>query len=161
MPMHLCLVLKSSNSYKGKVKYHLYSEFLSACHLRHVLSRQAALHLNFISDLNCDINLIQMSEALLSKGKGLANSLITHLWLPSTSKKYFYAVKDFLFFCNWHRISHNLIMPVSEDVLCLYVATMAGSVAGHTISNKLLGLQSWHIQHNKLFSSSLQLKHTV
>lgn len=55
----------------------------------------------------------------------------------------------------------ELRLPTSEDVLCLYAASMAGTLSGGAVGNKLSGLRSWQIQQDMPWPASLQLKHTV
>lgn len=55
----------------------------------------------------------------------------------------------------------ELRLPASVDVLSLYAASMAGSLSGRAVGNKLSALKSWHIQQNMPWPSLVRLKHTV
>lgn len=103
------------------------------------------------------IHLVRLSDERL----GRINEVIAHSWAASTYDKYSSAVMDFLAFCKSEGIKLSEALPSSEDLLCFYIASMAGRLAGGTAGNKISGLKSWHIENDWLWAGSLRLKHTI
>lgn len=89
------------------------------------------------------------------------DNVIAHSWAPSTTKRYSSAVADFLKFCKRQDMPLTSIWPASEDLLCFYAASMARTLAGRMVSNKMSGLRSYHIQHDLLWHDSMRLRQTV
>lgn len=114
----------------------------------------------FASSTRLNVPISSSDHCAVSR-RAIVDRVIAHLWAPSTSKRYSFAVEDFIKFCKLHEVLLNCIWPASEDLLCFYAASMAGTLAGGTISNKISGLHFYHIQHNMPWRDSIRLRHTV
>jgi hypothetical protein len=68
-------------------------------------------------------------------------------WAESTQEVYSSGVLAYHVHCNKRNIPENLRAPASHPLAASFVASLAGSYSGSTISNYIYGVRAWHILH--------------
>lgn len=63
----------------------------------------------------------------------------------STSKKYDYALANFLAFCDTENIPAAARLPASEDLLCAFAANNVGLHSASTARNAINAVRAWHL----------------
>ncbi|EIN04279.1 hypothetical protein PUNSTDRAFT_23170, partial [Punctularia strigosozonata HHB-11173 SS5] len=82
-------------------------------------------------------------------------------WAPNTLKGYGMVVEKFTQFCVAERIPVVDRFPAQEVVLCAFVATGSGQVAGSTARNWVAALKAWHIAQNAPWLGGTRLQYAV
>lgn len=86
---------------------------------------------------------LSLSEADLTR----VMDVMAHAWTESTHETYGTGLLIFHVFCDRKGIPEPQRAPASSMLLQSFVASIAGSYAGGTISNYLCGIHAWHILH--------------
>lgn len=98
-------------------------------------------------------------DLISCKDKQMVDYVINHAWSHSTLDRYDASVKQFFSFCHSRGIAPTGV--VSEDLLCSFAASMAGSRAGGTAAAKIAAVKAWHVQNNLPWMGSSRLKYTL
>ncbi|KAG6886505.1 hypothetical protein C0992_003682 [Termitomyces sp. T32_za158] len=102
-----------------------------------------------------------MSNSISDAEKSFVDRVLANAWANSTASRYSAAVKDYLAFCDSRHKSASDALPATEELLCLYAASMASAKAGFTTSGKILGLHTWHVQNNIAWPGGTRLKYVL
>jgi hypothetical protein len=73
--------------------------------------------------------------------------VMVHAWEEDTRETYGSGLLAFHVFCDSSNTPETERAPASQPLLSAFVASLAASYAGKTISSYLYGVQAWHILH--------------
>jgi hypothetical protein len=73
--------------------------------------------------------------------------VMIHAWEEDTRETYGSGLLVFHVFCDSNGTSESDRAPASQPLLSAFVANLAASYSGRTISNYFYGVQAWHILH--------------
>jgi hypothetical protein len=73
--------------------------------------------------------------------------VMVHAWEEDTRESYGSGLLAFHVFCDSSSTSETERAPASQPLLSAFVASLAASYAGKTISNYLYGVRAWHVLH--------------
>ena len=73
--------------------------------------------------------------------------VLNKAWAPSTIETYGTGLAAYHIFCNHAGISEEDRAPAPQEILAVFMATLAGVYAASTISNYVASVQVWHIIH--------------
>jgi len=73
--------------------------------------------------------------------------VMLHAWEEDTRETYGSGLLVFHVFCDSKGISESDRAPAAQPVLSAFVASLAASYSGKTISNYFYGVRAWHILH--------------
>jgi len=133
---------------------------------RHTHSYQAAHHSCTAEPYSAHCEYLHSDNAHhplpLSRTTQTKIALTVHnAWNANTLTKYESGIRKFLSFCDRERIGNRFRIPASENLLCAFVATLAGEQSGDTIRNNLSAIRAWHIVNNLPYAAGLQLQYTL
>ena len=72
---------------------------------------------------------------------------MANAWADSTRESYSTGILVYHVFCDTKGISEDLRAPTSQHIITAFVANLAGSYSGSTVSNYVHGVRAWHILH--------------
>lgn len=75
------------------------------------------------------------------------NEVTAHAWAPKTAETYGSGLLAYHVMCDLKRIPEAERAPASTLLILSFIACLAGSYAGSTISNYFFGIRAWHILH--------------
>lgn len=114
------------------------------------------------------------AETLLSASNVSANNMSTSLsqqssvahvlaavWAPATTVKYSAAVLRFMSYCTKEHVPTCARLPASEQLLCAFAASMAGTKSASTIRSDLAGIRGWHILNCASWNGSVSLSYVL
>ena len=87
--------------------------------------------------------------------------ILEKAWAPATRRRYDISVKDFLRFCEDQRIPSLRQLPADEMLLASYAASLAGSISGASIQNRIAAVRAWHIRHNASWNGGTLLDYVL
>ncbi|KAH7907931.1 hypothetical protein BJ138DRAFT_1069615 [Hygrophoropsis aurantiaca] len=73
--------------------------------------------------------------------------VLVHTWAESTKESYGSGLLVYHVFCDAKSIPEAQRAPAPADLISAFIAYLAGSYAGRTISNYVHGIRAWHILH--------------
>ena len=73
--------------------------------------------------------------------------VMIHAWKEDTREAYGSGLLVFHIFCDSNGTSESERAPASQPLLSAFVASLAASYSGRTISNYFYGVRAWHILH--------------
>jgi hypothetical protein len=71
----------------------------------------------------------------------------SNAWAESTHEAYSSGILAYHVHCDKRDIPGHLQAPISHPLAASFIASLAGSYSGSTISNYIHGVQAWHILH--------------
>ena len=74
-------------------------------------------------------------------------SVMSNAWADSTHESYSAGILAYHVHCDKKAIPEELRAPTSQPIITAFVASLAGSYSGSTISNYVHGIRAWHILH--------------
>jgi len=74
-------------------------------------------------------------------------NIISHSYADDTLVTYASGLLVYHVFCDSRGVPEAQRAPASPDLIAIFVATIAGSYSGSTITNYLAGIRAWHIIH--------------
>ncbi|KAF5381299.1 hypothetical protein D9615_008401 [Tricholomella constricta] len=89
------------------------------------------------------------------------NHTVSHAWRTSTTQKYSKDILDFLRWCDANTVPLHNRLPASEDLLCAYASSFAGTLAGSSIRNKCAAVRKWHISNGLSYAGGTQLAYVI
>ncbi|KAF5372038.1 hypothetical protein D9615_008037 [Tricholomella constricta] len=89
------------------------------------------------------------------------NRVISHAWRSSTALKYSRSIAEFLRFCDASSVPLHARLPASEELLCAYASSFAGTHAGSSIRNKCSAVRKWHIANSLPYAGGTQLSYVI
>ncbi|EPQ50080.1 hypothetical protein GLOTRDRAFT_51059 [Gloeophyllum trabeum ATCC 11539] len=78
--------------------------------------------------------------------------VLIHAWSSSTTETYGTGLLLFHVFCDAAGVPEDQRAPTSQMLLASFIASLAGSYAGQTLSNYVFGIRAWHILHGLAWS---------
>ena len=78
---------------------------------------------------------------------GRIEEILLHAWSDNTLESYGSGLLTFHVFCDMKAIPDAERAPASPITMSTFIAAMAGSYSGKTITNYLYGVRAWHILH--------------
>lgn len=84
---------------------------------------------------------------------------LKHTWASSTMEKYAYGIQHFIAFCDKENIESCFRLPASKFLLCTFVSSRAGKLAGTTVRNEISAVRAWHILNDSHYHGGLHLNY--
>ncbi|KIJ07648.1 hypothetical protein PAXINDRAFT_90077, partial [Paxillus involutus ATCC 200175] len=78
--------------------------------------------------------------------------ILIQTWADSTRESYGSGLLAFHVFCDAKGIPDFQRAPAHSDLISVFIAYLAGSYSGKTISNYVCGVRAWHILHGQVWS---------
>ncbi|KIJ05736.1 hypothetical protein PAXINDRAFT_93046, partial [Paxillus involutus ATCC 200175] len=78
--------------------------------------------------------------------------ILIQTWADSTRESYGSGLLAFHVFCDAKGIPDFQQAPAHSDLISVFIAYLAGSYSGKTISNYVCGVRAWHILHGQVWS---------
>ena len=78
--------------------------------------------------------------------------LLANAWQESTKISYASGLLTYHVFCDRKNVDELARAPASTDLIIAFISTLAGTLAGSTISNYVSGIRTWHIIHNVVWN---------
>lgn len=72
---------------------------------------------------------------------------MSNAWAESTREAYSSGILAYHVFCDKRNIPESQRAPTSQPLIAAFVASLAGSYSGSTISNYIHGIRAWHVLH--------------
>jgi hypothetical protein len=76
-----------------------------------------------------------------------AFEVMANAWADSTRESYSAGILVYHVYCDKKSIPEELRAPTSQPIITAFIASLAGSYSGSTISNYVHGIRAWHILH--------------
>lgn len=86
---------------------------------------------------------------------------LAHGWAPRTMAGYAAAVRAFQRYCQGEGIPASDTLPATENALCAFAASHAGTRAGATARNNLAAIKAWHAYYNAEWRGGPRLRYVL
>jgi hypothetical protein len=89
------------------------------------------------------------------------SGLLTKAWADSTWRNYEGSIKRFGHFCAGLGMELSAELSVDEQVLCLFIQSLAGLRSGSHIRNEIAAIRAFHIINNLHWHDSVRLRYML
>jgi hypothetical protein len=72
---------------------------------------------------------------------------MSNAWADSTRESYSSGILTYHVYCDKKGIPEDSRAPTSQPIISAFIASLAGSYSGATISNYVYGVRAWHVLH--------------